>query len=95
MGNLCIKTNLIICEECKIKITVTNDNNDNICDVCRHVKNINNYSLNNDDIYDNNLINNKNTNEINDNINSSDNNTKYKCTRITINVNQKLNIFIK
>jgi hypothetical protein len=38
MGNLCVKSKIKLCKECKNKIT-SNKYNDNICDVCRHNKN--------------------------------------------------------
>ncbi len=75
MGNLCVKSKIKLCKECKNKIT-SNKYNDNICDVCRHNKNkedlnenskyINEELISSDESISDNEINS------NDEINSSD-----------------------
>ena len=105
MGNLCIKSQINICKVCNNKLT---DINSTICDVCNHnielKKNdlndndpISEFCLDSDDI----STNSEYTSYYSDSNNNIDQNSDtfdksyIKCTKIVLNVNQKISIGLK
>lgn len=102
MGNLCIKSQINICKVCNNKLTNINST---ICDVCKHNielgkkelndnNTISEFCVDSDDI----SINSEHTSYYSDSNNDIDQNSDtfdksyIKCTKIILNINQKISI---